>query len=93
MKKQIVTDAEVILTPRRWHFRGESSLRELDAWCQDLSKFIRDHRSRDQADIEIRKMTEYRCSFCNSVWEEDENGPVCCQAAQDEHDAEKAVQT
>lgn len=32
--------------------------------------------------------TQEICEFCWCAWEEDETGPLCCLAAQEEHNAE-----
>lgn len=65
--------------------------------CEQIADDIRRHvdnlPSRGDRGVRVVYETEQACSHCKREWEEDENGPLCCQKAQDEWDAAKAVQS
>ena len=79
---KITCDAPSYIT--RWHQPIEQQVRDIEGWVKEFHDFIRDHRSQDPVNLNIERVYQYQCSFCNSEWEEDENGPVCCTLAQGE---------
>uniref|UniRef100_A0A6M3XJ08 Uncharacterized protein n=1 Tax=viral metagenome TaxID=1070528 RepID=A0A6M3XJ08_9ZZZZ len=56
--------------------------------ARDLEDFLRDHRSRDNYRIDIRRTYENHCEFCGYLEDYDADGyPSCCSAAQLEWEA------
>jgi len=94
MFKKVLEDlrAEIDLPRNRYMRNLEDIAQDLEREAKDLTEFIRDHRSRDNYQINI--IREYRsiCEFCGYTEERDTDGsPVCCQKAIDEFDKLKVV--
>lgn len=88
MKKKVLVDVHVICEPPasaiRWAYTVEQRARQLEEWCREFEKFVRDHRSQDPVSLSVERQYEERCSHCGYQWEEDADGPVCCEKAQAE---------
>lgn len=88
MKKKVLVDISIRCEPSSWvgrHARTmEQMAKEYEAWCKEFEDFVRDHRSQDAVYLTIERKYSDQCSFCHNVWEEDEEGPLCCQEAMDE---------
>lgn len=69
----------------RYERTPERIARAIEDWIKEFTGFLRDHRSQDMIGLSVERIYEYRCSYCESEWEEDENGcPVCCDTAIEE---------
>ncbi len=90
-KKTLVNIEAVIDMPRPFwvHTLGlEQQAKVLEEEAKDLTAFLKDHRSRDDYAIEIRRQYKSFCSFCGSEEERDSDGsPVCCSEAISEYQA------
>ncbi len=88
MKQKVLIDVIVRCDPPyavgRWSRTLEDKARRLEEWCQDFEEFIRDHRSQDPVSLNVERQYQEQCSLCGREWEEDDNGPLCCKAAQEE---------
>ena len=95
MKKKVLIDVHVICEPpasaTRWAYTVEQQARQLEEWCREFEEFVRDHRSQDPVSLSVQRQYEERCSHCGRQWEEDADGPVCCDKAQQEWDEAKAA--
>ena len=91
-----LVDVEAIITfdTRVWFARygteeyWEKLERQLNDEAKELIEFIRDHRSRDDYQIDIRKVYNARCSHCG--WQYDVADPSlvvpdCCDEAIEEY--------
>ena len=94
MFRKVLVDVEAIieLPNARWGRQDiEARARHLEYEAKDLESFIRDHRSRDDYGINIRRIYESRCEFCGCIEERfDDGSPVCCEAATKEWEAERS---
>jgi hypothetical protein len=91
-RQKVLVDIEIVCDPPQvWHWRDslEERAKDMERWAKEFNIFIRDHRSQDEVRMEVRRVFEDQCSFCHSRWEQDENGPMCCNAAQVAWDAQK----
>lgn len=92
-KVKAITGIRVEIEPHRhvtrWCRTPEDKARELKNWARDFEEFIRDHRSQDPVSLEVITDLQDQCSHCHREWEEDADGPLCCQTAQDEWNAER----
>lgn len=64
----------------------------LEEWVSEINEFMRDHRSQDPVLLSIERQYQDQCSFCGYTWEEDAEGPVCCEKAQTEWNEQKKVE-
>jgi DNA-directed RNA polymerase subunit RPC12/RpoP len=54
-------------------------IRQYEDWAKELREFLKDHRSQDEQDILVRRITEDVCSLCGREWEEvTEDGKTYC---------------
>lgn len=97
MKVKVLVDVVVECEPPTVYAYGktfaeriDSRARQLKQWVDEFNEFIRDHRSRDDMRLTVQNKYEDQCSHCGYEWELDEDGPVCCEKAQAEWNAEKA---
>ena len=95
MKQKVLVDVRVICEPpssaARWAYTMEDQARKFEAWCRDFEAFVRDHRSQDPVSLSVEREYEERCSHCGRRWEEDAEGPVCCDKAQQEWNEAKVA--
>ena len=95
MKQKVLIDLKVVCDPPyavgRWTRTLEDKAKQLESWCIEFEEFIRDHRSQDPIGLNVEREYQEQCSHCGSEWEEDADGPLCCAAAQEEWNADKAV--
>jgi len=89
MKKKILVDVKVTCElpsdVGRYCKTLERKADAMEEWITDFTLFMRDHRSQDSVSLDIERIYEERCEFCEYEQEEDENGiPVCCKKAQEE---------
>jgi hypothetical protein len=76
----------------RYERTMEGRARALEEWAHELVQFIRDHRSRDDISLSVKRIYEEQCGFCGCEWEsalDDEGCPVCCDAAMKEWETTK----
>lgn len=96
MKVEVLIDAKVVCEPSshvtRWFSTQERKAQALERWAKEFEEFVRDHRSQDPIGLSVERVYESQCSHCGMAWEEDADGPLCCDAAQQEWNAEKAKQ-
>lgn len=64
-----------------WRQPLEQQARNLERWAREFEAFIRDHRSQDPVSLTVIRDHEDQCSHCGRAWEEDADGPLCCDAA------------
>lgn len=92
-KVRVLTDVRIEVDPpsfRNWYRRSvEGRARELEAWAREFEAFVRDHRSQDPIYLNVIRDHEDQCSHCHSEWEMGADGPLCCEAALGEWNAEK----
>jgi hypothetical protein len=96
-KKKVLIDLEIVCEPpqhvRYWWHDLKRQEKEMEYWVKEFHEFIRDHRSQDPVNLEVRRIYEDQCEFCKRVWEVDDEGcPVCCDAAVDEWNKSRAEQ-
>ena len=97
MKKKKLIDLKLIATPpyyiyRRIGYDIEYMLQGLEQWVQEFHDFIRDHRSQDPVDLEIEKVYQETCEYCDLEWDLDIDGcPCCCDKAMDEWKLNKEI--
>lgn len=86
MKQKVLVDVRVTCDPPciRWCRTVEERAKALENWARDFHEFIRDHRSQDPVYLNVKRVYQYQCSHCGYEWEEDADGPLCCNKAQDE---------
>ena len=96
MKKKVLNDISLECDypgyVGRYERTMEGRAQALETWANELVEFIRDHRSRDDLGLNVKRIYEEQCSFCGSEWESslDETGcPICCDAAMKEWEAER----
>lgn len=91
MKIRVLVDLRVVCDPPNmsWYGNLENQAKALERWAKDFNAFMRDHRSQDDVTLSVERVYENQCSHCGYTWEMDDQGPVCCQEAQQEWDAEK----
>lgn len=94
MKQKVLVDVVVKCDPPshiyRWARTVEQQAEMLEDWVKEFHDFIRDHRSQDPVYLNVERVYEDRCSFCNREWETEENGePICCNEAVAEWTAQK----
>ena len=93
-KKTLIDLHAEIDLPRPFYYPKdlEACAKILESDAEDLTAFIRDHRSRDRYQIEIVREYKSICQFCFNEEERDDSGcPVCCGRAIEEFDNSKAV--
>ena len=94
MKQRVLTNLRVTCDPprhaTRWATTLEDQAKALEGWCKEFAEFMRDHRSQDPVDLSVEREYEEQCSYCGSKWEEDDEGPLCCHAAQSEWNLQHA---
>ena len=97
MKQKVLVNVSVSCEPPytvgRWCRTMEDKAKQLEAWCREFEEFIRDHRSQDPIGLSVEREYQEQCSHCGSEWEEDKDGPLCCNEAQKEWDAAKSEKT
>lgn len=88
MKIKILTDVNITCDPPRiakYFYRNpEAYAKEIEGWVREFQDFIRDHRSQDPVYLNVNRVYEEQCSHCHNAWEEDADGPLCCDKAQQE---------
>ncbi|MFA5154093.1 MAG: hypothetical protein WC554_16205 [Clostridia bacterium] len=93
-KKKVLVDVEIICEPpshTRWFSALENQAKEMESWIKEFHEFIRDHRSQDPVNLEVRRIYEDRCEFCQRFWEVGDDGcPICCDEAVKEWDNSRA---
>ena len=90
MFKNVLVDIEAIIHLPVVGWSLETRARSMEQEATDLEDFLRDHRSRDNYRIDIKRMYESRCEFCNHWEDYDADGyPACCDKAQLEWEATK----
>ena len=93
MKIKILTDVTITCDPPRvsnYLYRNpEAYAKEMERWVEDFHDFIRDHRSQDPVHLDVNRVYEDQCSHCHNNWEEDADGPLCCDKAQQEWNSSK----
>lgn len=91
MKQKVLVDLHVVCEPPysvgRWSRTLEDKAKRLEEWCRDFEEFLRDHRSQDPVSLSVEREYQEQCSLCGREWEEDEEGPLCCNEAQQEWQA------
>lgn len=90
-KINVAVDVSVEIDPPNvwvWRRKGETEIearaRAWESWAREFMDFVRDHRSQDPVHITVNKVFKDVCSHCENEWEEDSDGPLCCNAAQAE---------
>lgn len=95
MKVRRLVDIRVTCEPPGWAYGYSSSLeyqaQKIEGWAREFEAFVRDHRSQDAVDLTVERVYREQCSLCNREWEEDADGPLCCDAAHEAWLAEHAV--
>ena len=96
MKKHVLSDISLECDYPSYVGRYERTMEgratALEEWAKELVEFIRDHRSRDDLGLTVKRIYEDQCSHCGYTWEVDDEGcPVCCNKAVAEWEAEKSV--
>lgn len=96
-KVKVVVGLRVEVDPP-WHVTShshssEEKQRRLNAWAREFEAFVRDHRSQDPISLNVIRDERDQCSHCGYEWEQDADGPLCCDKAQAEWNAarEKAA--
>ena len=82
--KRVLVDVTIEVDPPLIHFFNgnmEQLAANYEAWAKEFEDFVRDHRSQDPVSLTINRVYEERCIFCNRVYEEDHEGPLCCNDA------------
>lgn len=90
-KVNILTDAKIICEPGGYLYYGcrteEERAKEMESWCRDFNKFVRDHRHQDGTSVNVERTFTDSCSTCKAQWEPmDDNGVMCCAACGTEID-------
>lgn len=97
MKHKVLVNLSVTCDPPysvgRWSRTLEDKASRLEEWCRDFEAFLRDHRSQDPVSLTVEREYQEQCSFCRGKWEEDADGPLCCNSAQEEWDRQRADAT
>ncbi len=95
MNKKKLIDVIIEATPPSYVYRYygnnvESLATELQRRVNDFHEFIRDHRSQDLVELQIKKIYQVTCEFCGYEWDIDAEGcPCCCEKAINEWEANK----
>jgi hypothetical protein len=84
MKKTILNNFRVVITPSLWAHEQKDPLRSRVA-CQNIIDDVKRHVD-NISSMDIEYDTEEVCSFCGYAWDVDpETGePLCCSEAQGE---------
>ena len=94
VKQKVLIDLHVTCDPPysvgRWSKTLEDKAKRLEEWCRDFEEFLRDHRSQDPVSLNVEREYQEQCSLCGREWEEDADGPLCCNEAQDEWHKQRA---
>ena len=94
-KKIVVNLHAEIDMPEPWYYPSDLERRAelLEDDARELTKFIRDHRSRDGYAIRIVREYKNVCGFCGYEEERDIDGmPMCCAKAQEEFQQATAIE-
>lgn len=100
-KKTVVTDAylvvrtstprTIIKTPddprRSFYVKDSEDPKDFKGLFDSIQADIRHHVD-DVTGMSPVVVTKDLCSFCERLWELDDEGPVCCQETQEEWNAE-----
>jgi hypothetical protein len=91
MKKKMLVDITISCDPPRQYYYRRGTMEEIaqsyEEWVKDFESFMRDHRSQDPVSLNVERQYQDVCSFCESEWDEDENGcPCCCDEAMKEYE-------
>lgn len=91
MKVKTLVDIKIECDPpnMRWHGDMERQAKAMESWAKEFNAFIRDHRSQDAVSLSVHRVYETLCSHCKLTYEEDSEGPLCCNAAIAEWEALK----
>lgn len=94
MKVSVLTDVKIVCEAPLWwgwrYYMDNAAERMkkyaefCESWVFEFDKFMRDHRSQDLINLSVERVYNDLCSFCGNVYEEDEDGPLCCSQAVDE---------
>lgn len=92
MKQRVLVELKVVCDPPytvgRWAITLEERVLHLEGWCREFEEFVRDHRSQGPVSLSVEREYQDQCSFCGNQWEEDETGPLCCNKALAEWEAQ-----
>ena len=95
MKQKVLIDVKIECEEPRFLYwdrsKPENRVLAIERWVKDFHDFIRDHRSQDPVFLSVERTYQEQCSYCNREWEEDVDGPLCCNAAQKEWDEQKIL--
>ena len=95
MKQKVLIDLHVTCEPPcwvgRWSKTLEDKAKQMEEWCLDFEEFLRDHRSQDPVILNVEREYQEQCSLCGREWEEDADGPLCCNEAQNEWQKQRDV--
>lgn len=93
MKVTTLVDSKLVINvPSKvfWFARTpKERAKAMSNWANEFKEFIRDHRSQSDVGIEVEEIFKDLCSHCEREYEEDAEGPLCCQDAIDEWQATK----
>jgi len=87
-KKRVVVDVTIECdapTHMGYYRDMEARARAIERWAKGFEEFVRDHRSQDPVSLTVIRSYGEVCSYCLNTWEEDDEGPLCCAKAQEEH--------
>ncbi|MFA6063918.1 MAG: hypothetical protein WC736_15125 [Gallionella sp.] len=88
MKVSVLVDLAIECDPPSHIWRYSSTIERranrLEEWVNEFNSFIRDHRSQDGITLTVKRVMQDQCGICGRDWEEDSDGPLCCNDAQEE---------
>lgn len=92
-RAKVLIDLKVTCDPPwtvgRWSRNLEDKAKLLEQWCREFEEFIRDHRSQDPVSLSVEREYQDQCTFCDREWEMTDEGPVCCNEAQEEWEKQR----
>jgi len=86
--KSVVTDASVEVYGHSGYRR--SSEKVANELARALKELFKEHSEWRDIQVTIHTESEVRCTFCGLVYEEDSNGPLCCDNAIEAYQKMKA---
>ena len=86
--KRTVADASVEVYGHSGYRRNPKET--ADELARDLKKLFREHSEWRNVEVLVHTETEVRCALCNFLYEENEEGPVCCDRAMEAYQKMKA---
>ena len=87
MKIRVLVEVTISCSPPRdvgWRQSLEARARALERWASEFNGFLQDHRSQDGVILSVDRQYQTQCSHCYGEWEENADGPLCCNKAQEE---------